>query len=339
MTRNQRNGLSLSLFAIGLTSCAPLGAVTTLTSTALAGTLYTRSQTVERTFVAPIREVNEACHRALEEMGFTIKDGDTENQYRIVAVATDEYEVEIDIAPVTSKATKVSVNADSLPERDKATGQEIINQIAIALSPPPPQRLAFPTIEEERDPQRVIDTDAPSFPLLKTVQPALAQIPTNMPPPPVTAKAGSPSNLLAGNQDFVQVAPPQVRGQQNVFNLHQLYERGIHQYIQGDFPSATRHFRMYLAALSDRNQKPKALYWLGESLYSQREYAKALVQFQTIIRDYPQSPETPRALFRGALAYRQLGKTRQAEALLEALIKQHPRSHEAQLTGAAMTGH
>ncbi|MFQ5989883.1 MAG: DUF3568 family protein [Candidatus Methylomirabilales bacterium] len=335
MKRDMQIGLSLALVAIAITSCTPLGAVTSILTTGIAGASYVREQTVERTFPAPMPEVKEACHRALKEMAFIIKEEDAHiDEHHIVAVASPAYEVEITITHITSNATKVTVNADSLLERDKATGEEIINQMTTVLSPPPPPVFAFPTVDEQETSQLLIDTGPQPIPQVEIVRPAPAQSPPHAAPPHVMAELASRANPPVANQDVIQVETLHVDGQDETVNLEQMYESGIRKYIQGDFPSATKHFRRYLAAQSDNGRTPQALYWLGESLYNQREYADALLQFETILRTYPRSPEVPRALFKGALTYRQLGQTHKAEALLETLITQHPTSREAQLAKA-----
>lgn len=335
MKQDPKIGLCLGLLAMGLTSCTALGAAATVVGTAFTGASYVQSQTVERTFSAPMPEVKLACHLALEDMAFTIRESESrEDTYHIVAVASDSYDLSITITRITANATKVSINADSLLERDKATGQEIIDQMAAALVPPAPQRFAFPTVTEEETSQLLIDmAPPPPIPLVGTVRPAPSQFSTDTSPPP-----GAKPEWPNGNQDGPQMASLRVEGQEETLNLEQIYETGIRDYIQGDFPSATKHFRRYLAAHPDNGQAPKALYWLGESLYSQRQYADALLQYKTILRDYPGSPEVPRALFRGAHVYLQLGDTRQAEALLETLITQHPTSREAQLARATTAG-
>ncbi|MCZ6480791.1 MAG: DUF3568 family protein [Candidatus Methylomirabilales bacterium] len=335
MKQDTKIGLCLGLLAMGLTSCTALGAAATVVGTAFTGASYVQSQTVERTFSAPMPVVKRACHQALKDMAFTIRESEArENTYHIVAVASDSYDLSITITRITANATRVSVNADSLPERDKATGEEIINQMAGLLSPPAPQRFAFPSVTEEETSQLLIDmAPRPPIPLVRTVRPASPQFSTDTSPPP-----GAKLEWPNGNQDGPQVASLRVEGREETLNLEQIYETGTRDYIQGDFPSATKHFRRYLTAQPDNGQAPKALYWLGESLYSQRQYADALLQYETILRDYPGSPEVPRALFRGAHVYLQLGDTRQAEALLETLITQHPSSREAQLTRATTAG-
>lgn len=332
MKRDTTIGLSFGLLALGITSCTPLGAVTSILTTGIAGASYVTEQTVERTFPAPMPEVKQACHRALEEMAFTIKEEDARmDEYHIVAVASRAYDVEITITRITSNATKVTVNADSLLERDNATGEEIINQMATALSPPPPPAFAFPTVDEQETSQLLIDTGPPPIPQVETVRPAPAQSPPHTALPHVMAEAASRASSPFSTQEVVHVTTLQGDGQGETVDLEQIYETGVRKYIQGDFPSATTHFRRYLTAQPDHGRTPQALYWLGESLYDQREYADAVLHFETILRDYPRSPEVPRALFKGALAYRQLGQTHKAETLLETLITQHPTSREAQL--------
>lgn len=331
MRSDSKIGLSLALFAVGLTSCTPLGAVTSIITTTLAGASYVKTQTVERTFSAPMPEVQQACHQALETMAFTIQDaGPRKNEYRIVAVAPGDYEVKITIAPVTSNATRVSVNADALPERDQATGQEIIDQMASALALALSRPVSvFPTVKKEEASQLAINLGPPAIPVLATVRPAPPAFPIETSPEP-PAKPEPP----VARPNIGQEPPPITSST----HLQQVYETGIRAYIAGDFPDAIKLFRRYLAGQPQNGHTPKALYWLGESLYSQREYADALRQYETILRDYPGSPEVPRALFRGAHVYRKLGETRRAEALLEMLITQHPQSREAHLTRAATQG-
>ena len=55
MTRDAKTktGVSFCLFATLLTGCAGFSAITSIITTAIGGTFLVRSQTVERTFVAP----------------------------------------------------------------------------------------------------------------------------------------------------------------------------------------------------------------------------------------------------------------------------------------------
>jgi tol-pal system protein YbgF len=293
-----------------LSGCAAIGLIASLGGSAIAGTVFLRGQTVERTFVAPMPEVKEACRRALETMAFTIKqEGPRGNEYLIFAAAENQYEVEVILTPITSKTTKGSVNADTLPERDRATGLEILNQMAAALSPPPPSQSLLASNGAPQSPNT-------AGPLQRAVNAEPASIrPTATPQRPHTV----PSPRAEREEHQGKMRPEEI------------YERAIHEYVQGNFPAATAQLRAYLAAQPHSAEKPKVLYWLGESLYHQGQYTDALLQFETIVQDYPQSPEAPRALLGSAHVYRRVRNNRQAAARLQTLITQHPNSREAQV--------
>jgi tol-pal system protein YbgF len=214
------------------------------------------------------------------------------------AVAQNQYEVELTITPITSKVTRVSVNADTLPERDRATGLELLNQMAAALSPSPPS-------------QSLISSNGTT------------QSPTTTGPMQrgVTAQKSHTRKSLRAEREE----------RQGKMKPEEIYEVAINEYVQGDFPAAIAHLRAYLAARPDSAERPKALYWLGESLYRQGQYTDALLQFETIVQYYPQSPEAPRALLKSAHVYRQVRNNGQAAARLQTLITQHPKSREAQV--------
>lgn len=345
MTHDAKLVFSLGLFMTVLAACAPLGAMTSLVTTAAGGTFYVRSQTVDQTFVAPLPEVTEAVRRALGEMALTIKQEEVrEGEYYFLAAASVEYEVEVTLTPVTPKATRVAVDADSLPERDKATGREIINQIALALGPRPPPQFAFaqpdPRVQTIAAVQRV-HRIGENQPLVLGALPPISRERTDPSPPdtrafPAVVQPESSAARPTAQPDSPQITRPTNPQQKERVDAEQLYEGALHEYVQGNFPAAIEDLRVYLAAQSDDAARAKALYWLGEALYSQREYADALLQFETILRDYPRSPEALRALLTGAHAYRQLGETQRAETLLRTLIRQYPKSREAQVAQALM---
>jgi len=348
VSRCGKPAVTFGLLATVLAGCGPLGVMSSVAGTTIAGTYYVRNQTVERTFVAPMPEVEQACRRALLEMGFTIQGEERRgDDYVITASASDVYVVEVTMTLITAKAVRVAINADSLPERDKATAGEIISQMTAALSPgPDPRFVASPAPDRE----------LPALPLDRVSAAALP------PPPPVVAEHHPPveqelprapisaaphpgvmnptgprihSSLHDHPPKTVRI-PTKAAGEPP--DPHALYETAKRQYVQGDFSTAIAHFRTYLATPPDTGERPRALYWLGEALYSQREYADALLQFEIIRRDYPLSPEVPLALLRGAQAYQQLQERQQGRALLQTLVMQYPKSSEARVARTLLKG-
>ena len=160
-----------------------------------------------------------------------------------------------------------------------------------------------------------------------------------LPPPPGAKGEPSTSQVLTKVE---QAAPPPIAKpgsslQGAPTDPHTLYETALEDYIHGRFPQAIKKLRLYLSSRPNQADASKARYWLGESLFSQQQHGEALTEFQVILRDYSKSPETPRALFKGAETYRRLGQSAQADALLKTLIRSYPKSREANLARGLIT--
>lgn len=349
--RDVQIGVACAVLSSLLAGCAGF----TVLTTGVAGAIYVKSQTVERTFAAPMPEVTAACRQALTEMGFTITDDEVgEDDHYIVATAPSDYEVDVTITPVTPQATRVAINADSLPARDTATGTEIFNQMAAVLSPSAPAYRSTPAATEavptERSARRAhespIDHELSPPPATKAVYPPSHDPPITTRPLPVASPSAklrtgpsaelrvSPTTELTAHRESGRTA--EIPKHAERVNGQLLYDTAIHDYIEGDFPAAITHLQIYLATHANGTERPSALYWLGESLYSQQEYTDALIQFETILLEYRQSPEAVRALLKGAQTYQQLGETQQATRLLQTLISDHPKSPEAQVARSLM---
>jgi tol-pal system protein YbgF len=344
-------GCGLYFLMLSLVGCAPIGAVTSLTGAAISGTLYVKNQNVERTFVASSSEVREATRLALQAMAFRIKQEEArEGEHYILASASDDYELDITITAITPRATKVTVRVDTIFERDKATGLEILNQTAAQLIPPPtPLPMTASTGANGRPtiPLRVAEVSPPpvpghpigSGPIPSLPPPPQPVVRRELPPaPPEVKREPAPLQVLAKVEPAVPpTVTPEPSPQRAPTDPHTLYETALDDYIQGRFPQAIEKLRLYLSARPSHGNASKARYWLGEALFSQQQYDQALTEFQMILRNSPNSPETPRALFRAAETYRRVGQPAQADALLKTLIRSHPKSREANLARDLIT--
>lgn len=325
----------LYLLILSLVGCAPIGAATSLTGAAISGTLYVKDQKVERTFVASLPEVREATRLALQRMAFTVKQEEArEGEHYILASASDDYELDATITSITPKATKVTIRADTILERDKATGLEILNQTAAQLTPPPPPLPLTASANpagRQPPPVGVAEVTPPLAPIFPP--PPLPAVQREPSPPPPSAKGEPPVPQTLAKVE--PTAPPPVTSSppppRVPMDPRTLYEGAVNDYIHGHFPEAITKLRQYLTSRPSPADAAKTRYWLGESLFSQQQYTQALTEFQVILREHPHSPEAPRALFKGAEALRRLGRAAEADALLKTLIRSHPKSREANL--------
>lgn len=136
MIRVQKIIISLMLFGVLIVNN---GCVAILAAGAIAGASqyvkYTVDSTAKRTFFGNLNHVTLASIDVLKKMKITI---DTvkkqEAGAKIQAVAND-LKIKIFIQPITDNTTKVSIDAFKYAVlRDRATADEIITQIDVALT-------------------------------------------------------------------------------------------------------------------------------------------------------------------------------------------------------------
>jgi len=73
-----------------------------------------------------------------------------------------------------------------------------------------------------------------------------------------------------------------------------------------------------------------ARYMMGQCLFNQKEYDKAIMQYQKIISQHPGNPKAPTAMFRQGVAFEKLSDKQTAKVIYKKIIKQHGSSPEAE---------
>lgn len=80
-----------------------------------------------------------------------------------------------------------------------------------------------------------------------------------------------------------------------------------------------------------RNKLARKEFLAGESYFRHRMFDSALIYYESVLADYPDTDVAPRALFRIMEAYNRIGWTEEAEEARERLIRDYPTSEEAGL--------
>lgn len=108
-----------------ITSCA-----VAVVSGAGLGVSYTLSNVAYKTFSNPFNGTHEATLLALQKMDIDVLDDVLTNNGREISAATLELRITINLEKVTSKATRIKVDArKKLFIKDKSTAVEIIAQV------------------------------------------------------------------------------------------------------------------------------------------------------------------------------------------------------------------
>jgi tol-pal system protein YbgF len=110
-----------------------------------------------------------------------------------------------------------------------------------------------------------------------------------------------------------------------------LYQAALGDYQRGKFDLAAQGFRTYLLQAPTGDVADTAQYYLGESLYSAKDYRNAITEFEHLVRDFPQSPQAPSALLKTGYAYYEIKDGVQGRRVLRTLVEKYPTSKEAKL--------
>jgi len=110
-----------------------------------------------------------------------------------------------------------------------------------------------------------------------------------------------------------------------------LYQAALGDYQRGKFDLAAQGFRTYLEQAPAGDVADTAQYYLGESLYSVKDYRNAIAEFERLVRDFPQSPQVPSALLKTGYAYYEVKDGVQGRRALRTLVDKYPTSKEAKL--------
>jgi len=105
----------------------------------------------------------------------------------------------------------------------------------------------------------------------------------------------------------------------------------------GRYEDAARGFQLYLAKYPDGPRADNATYWLGESLYVQKDYTAALRAFQDVLEKFPDSAKSADALLKVGFSQYELKAFRNARTTLEKVKTAYPGTEAARLAAERLT--
>jgi tol-pal system protein YbgF len=109
-----------------------------------------------------------------------------------------------------------------------------------------------------------------------------------------------------------------------------LFQASYMDLTLGNYDLALQGFKNYLVRFPGASNASDAHYYLGESYYSLSRYLEAVAEYQTVIKDYPQSRLTPSCYLKSGYCYERLEENALAEKAFRELISRYPRSEEAE---------
>lgn len=116
----------------------------------------------------------------------------------------------------------------------------------------------------------------------------------------------------------------------NIASEATLYQKGLSLVRDGNYTQAATTFREFLQKYPKSSFDGNAQYWLAECYYAQKDYQRAIKEYQTTISTYPKLDKIASAKLKQALAFSDLGMSNEATTFLQKLVKDHPGTPEAQ---------
>ncbi|MFN3883155.1 MAG: tol-pal system protein YbgF [Rhodocyclaceae bacterium] len=108
------------------------------------------------------------------------------------------------------------------------------------------------------------------------------------------------------------------------------YEAALTLFRGSKYKEAQTAFEGFIAAYPKSSLLPNATYWLGSSLYQQRQFDKAAELYGKVAASWPDDPKAPDALLARANAQVEAKDVKGAIQTLEHLIQKYPTSPAAE---------
>ena len=100
---------------------------------------------------------------------------------------------------------------------------------------------------------------------------------------------------------------------------------------EGDYEAARNSFNTFVELYQGSEFIDDAKYWLAETYYAQRLYAKALEEFENIQIQFPDSGKIPETILKSGFCHFELGNSEQAKRILNLVMNQYPNTSVARL--------
>ncbi len=110
-----------------------------------------------------------------------------------------------------------------------------------------------------------------------------------------------------------------------------VYLKGYKETVNKDYTDATETFRGFLASYPDHKLAPNAQYWLGEIYYAKGDWEMAIIEFDKVVKNYPDGEKAAASMLKEGFAFEKLGSKKEARFLLKEVIERFPKTSEAQL--------
>ena len=115
-----------------------------------------------------------------------------------------------------------------------------------------------------------------------------------------------------------------------------LYAAAYELYKEGKYEKARGEFQSFLRAFPNTEYSGNAQFWIGECYYFEKNYEKAILEYEKVVKNHPEGNKVPQSLLKQGLSFLNLGDKASARLILQNVIKDYPNTSQARVARAKL---
>ncbi len=108
-----------------------------------------------------------------------------------------------------------------------------------------------------------------------------------------------------------------------------MYQSGIDAFKSGDMKNAREIFTKFIGLYPKNDLVANAHYWIGETYYNDKKLDQAILEYQEVIKNFPDKDKAPAAMLKQGMAFKELNDNKSARFIFKKLADKYPKSEEA----------
>jgi len=110
-----------------------------------------------------------------------------------------------------------------------------------------------------------------------------------------------------------------------------LYAAAYELFREAKYEKSREGFENFLKLHPDTEFSDNAQFWIGECYYFEKKYEKAIVEYDKVVKKYPEGNKVPFALLKQGLSFEKLGDKTSAKLLLQQVIRDFPNTSQSRI--------
>lgn len=110
-----------------------------------------------------------------------------------------------------------------------------------------------------------------------------------------------------------------------------IYKAAYNDFKDKKYKEAREKFEAFLKEFPKDKLAGNAQFWIGETYYAEEDYAGAIVEYDALLKNYPDSEKSTAALLKQGYSFIEMGDKKPGKEILKQLIERYPKSKEAEL--------